>query len=95
MKIAWKKFYEYLKEHAMKKNNFETKKMIPLTNKKQGSYASQEICHICKKCWREVHWNRDHCHYTGTYRGAAHNIRNSEKFLWFLAIDETMIFILS
>ena len=26
----------------MKKNNFETKKMIPLTNKKQGSYASQK-----------------------------------------------------
>ena len=45
-----KKFCEYLKEHTMKKNNFEKKKMIPLTNKKQESYASQEICHICKKC---------------------------------------------
>ena len=84
-----KKFCEYLKEHAMKKNNFETKKMIPLTNKKQESYASQEICHICKKCWREVR------HYTGTYRGAAHNTGNSEKFLWFFVIDGTMIFILS
>ena len=31
---------------------------------------------------------RDHCHYTGKYRGAAHNISNlkykmPKKFLWY------------
>ena len=36
-----KKICENLKEHAMMIINFETKKMIPLTNKDLKSYASQ------------------------------------------------------
>ena len=40
-----KKFSESLKEHAMKKINFE-KKIIPLTNK---AYKSWSNCHLCKK----------------------------------------------
>ena len=43
------KFCEYLKEHAMMIINFETKKIIPLTNKELESYASLEICHISQK----------------------------------------------
>ena len=32
-------------------------------------HNKQNVCHICKRI-------RDHCHYTGKYRGAAHNICN-------------------
>ena len=37
----------------MKIINFEMNKMIPLTNKEHESYASQEICLICKKSFEE------------------------------------------
>ena len=50
------------------------------------SYKKPKKCHICKKefCTNENNENefklnkkvRDHCHYTGKFRGAAHNICN-------------------
>ena len=50
-----------------------------LTKKQQESYENANICYICKyskgKKYREV---RDHCHYTGEQRGAAHSICNLE-----------------
>ena len=52
-----------------------------LTKEHQESYENSKICYICKekfenkyladKRYRKV---RDHCHYTGKYRGAVHNI---------------------
>ena len=54
--------------------------MIPLTKEEKIHYNEQEICYICKKEFRKSnkkHYKvRDHCHYTGNYRGAAHNIYN-------------------
>ena len=47
--------------------------MIPLTEEEKESYENQEICHICKKEFNNDNKVRDHCHYTGKYRGAAHN----------------------
>ena len=51
--------------------------MIPLTIKEKIHYSEQEICYICKKEFDKndkKHYKvRDHCHYTGKYRGAAHN----------------------
>ena len=48
--------------------------MKHLTDEENESYIKQGFCHICKK---EFSINdkkvRDHCHYTGKYRGAAHN----------------------
>ena len=54
--------------------------MIPLTIKEKIHYNEQEICYICKKEFdksdEKNYKVRDHCHYTGKYRGAAHNICN-------------------
>ena len=74
-----KKFCKDLSTHATKIINYEKKKMIPLTVKEQIHYIEQKICYICKKEFDKndkKHKVRDHCHYTGKYRGAAHNICN-------------------
>ena len=50
--------------------------MIPLTNEEKESYKNQKICFICEKEFstNKKHLKvRDHCHYTGKYRGAAHS----------------------
>ena len=54
--------------------------MIQLTTEEKIYHNRQKICYICK---REFNNNdkknykvMDHCHYTGKYRGAAHNICN-------------------
>ena len=72
------KLCKKLKECAMKIINYEEKEMIPLTkeeNEKQGKY------HICEEKFcvnkdDENYTNRkevkNHCHYTGNFRGAAH-----------------------
>ena len=56
--------------------------MLPLTDKENKSYKKQNVCYICKKGFsadddnRKYHKVRDHCHYTGKYRGAAHSVSN-------------------
>ena len=46
---------------------------------KKKNHENQKICHICEKEFstdnkdEKYHKVRDHCHYTGKYRGAAHN----------------------
>ena len=78
-------FCKDLKDQAMKIINYEKKEMIPLTDKEKESYENQKICHICEKefCtdknnkeFLKMQKVRDHCHYTGKYRGAAHSICN-------------------
>ena len=48
---------------------------LKLTKEEQASFDKAETCHICKK---ELQSDkvRDHCHFTGQYRGAAHNSCN-------------------
>ena len=76
-KDCMKKFCKDLKEHATKIINREKKKMIPLTTKEERDYYKQKICYICKKEFDKKNYKvRDHCHYTGKYRGSAHNICN-------------------
>ena len=70
-----KKFGKDLREHATKIINHEKKKMIPLTIKEGIGFNKQKICYICKKEFDKKNYKvRDHCHYTGKYRGAAHNM---------------------
>ena len=79
-KDCMKKFSKYLREHASKIINYEKKKMILLTTEEKIYHNKQKICYICKKEFnnndKKNYKVRDHCHYTGKYRGAAHNICN-------------------
>ena len=75
-----------MKEHAMKIINYEEKEMMPLTYEENNkSYEEQDACNICegKFCMDEDDENyknrkkvKDHCHYTGKFREAAHSIWN-------------------
>ena len=74
-----KKFCKDLREHFTKIINYEKKKMISLTKEEKVHYNKQKICYICKKVFnndKKQQKVRDHCHYTGKYRGAVHNICN-------------------
>ena len=75
-----KKFSKDLREHASKIINYERKKMIPFTTEEKIYHNNQKIFYICKKEFNNNDKKndkvRDHCHYTGKYRGAAHNICN-------------------
>ena len=81
-----KRFCSDLKELATKIINYEEKEMIPLTDSENKFYEEQEVCHICqkefcydkneKKKFKLYQKVRDHCHYTGKFRGAAHSICN-------------------
>ena len=78
-----KKFCLNLREHITKIINFEKKEIISLTEEEDKVHnTKQKVCHICKKGFstddsnKEYFKVRDHCHYTGKYRGAAHIICN-------------------
>ena len=77
-----KTFCKDLREHATKIVNYEKKDMIPLTKEEEENHNKQIVCYICKKEFntgnsdKKHHKVEDHCHYTGKYRSAAHNICN-------------------
>ena len=80
-KNCMKNFCPNLREHATKIINYEKKEMIPLTKKEEKKHNKQKVCHILKKRFSADDSNKiskvtDHCHYTGKYRGAAHDICN-------------------
>ena len=79
-KDCMKKFCKDLREHATKIIIYEEKKMITLTIQEEKYHNKQKVCYICKKEFntndKKHHKVKDHCHYTGKYKGAAHNICN-------------------
>ena len=53
--------------------SFPEKPMDPLSVKEQIEYMKSTRCHICFKKFNSKDPKvRDHCHYTGLYRGPAH-----------------------
>ena len=56
--------------------------MITLTKGQKDWHIQQKVCHICKRIFKTGDNNkkylkvRNHCHYTGKYRGASHDICN-------------------
>ena len=88
-KDIMKRFCEDLRIHATKIINYEKKKVIPLTTEEKINYNDQKVCYIWKKEFDTIDTTkssflertnnykiRDHCHYTGKYRGAVHNFCN-------------------
>ena len=48
--------------------------MIPLTNEENRSYENKKRCCIYRKLFTKDNEKvRDHCHFTGKYRGAGHS----------------------
>ena len=71
-----KQFVEMLEEDIKKifKQFKFAKKMLPLTKKKQTEFENAKICWICQKGFEKKDKKvRDHDHFTGKFRGAAHN----------------------
>ena len=72
-----------MKELATEIINYKEKEMTTLTSDEVTLHESQKVCHICKGkfCYdknkesefKRYHKVRDHCHYTGKFRGAAHS----------------------
>ena len=78
------KFVEWLEEDIKIIANILAKKMI-FGEKEKEQYEKETECWICKEEFDDTADKngykkngkvRDHCHYTGRYRGAAHNSCN-------------------
>ena len=55
--------------------------MDPLTSKQWAKYKASNKCHICLRAFNSKNPKvRDHCHYTGRYRGPAH--KNYNLMYW-------------
>ena len=54
------------------------KEMIPLSSEEWKKFRESEVCWLCKGKFGEKTFSkvRDHCHYTGKFRGAAHQSCN-------------------
>ena len=57
-------------------SSFPERAMIPLTGSQLKEYKRATKCHICFKTFGDKRKVRDHCHYSGLYRGAAHSSCN-------------------
>ena len=60
---------------------YKLPKSLKLTKEEQLSFEKNTVCHICQKPFEQgvagdAIPRRDHCHFTGQYRGAAHNSCN-------------------
>ena len=68
-------FCDHIKQEAHRLYHmFPEKPMDPLTNKQWTQYKRASKCHISLKPFNAKNPKvlRDHCHYTGKYRGPAH-----------------------
>ena len=71
-------FYKHIISEAKRLyDSFPEKPMAPITKSQLKEYKRATKCHICFKPFSEKKRKvRDHCHYSGLYRGAAHSSCN-------------------
>ena len=65
-------FVKWLEEDVKKIANIKPKEMI-ITEEEEKQFDKASDCWICGEKLGNDYKVRDHCHYTGRYRGAAHN----------------------
>ena len=80
-KDSLKRFCQDLKKLGRSITGFEKKELPLLTIDEEFKHHMATECYICEKKFYEDKKNnyikvRDHCYYTGKYRGAAHKICN-------------------
>ena len=76
-----KKFIKHVVKltHQIYQDYYTKPKPLKLTSQEEKDFQSARYCHICEqKLFRDKKTGkilkvRDHCHFTGEYRGAAHN----------------------
>ena len=68
-------FINWLEEDVKIISELGNEKMI-ITKEEEEQFKQASNCWICGKLLNIEDRVRDHCHYTGRYRGAAHNICN-------------------
>ena len=81
-----KQFCNDLNELVTEIINYKEEEMTTLTSNEVTLYESQKVCHICNRAFcydknkksefKLYHKVRDHCHCTGKFKGAAHNVCN-------------------
>ena len=78
-----KKYFESLRQHLKNIIDFEKIKMLPLTKEELKSHQDSKVCYIFRKRFSKKLFDdnnyqkvRDHCQYTGKYRGTAHRLFN-------------------
>ena len=65
-------FVKWLEEDVKEIANIKPKEMI-ITEEEEKQFDNASDCWICGEELKNDNKVRDHCHYTGRYRGAAHN----------------------
>ena len=81
MKIFQKKFIKHVRllSHMIYRKYYKNPKPYNLTPQEEKDFQSATMCHIFEqdlnidKETGQILKVRDHCHFTGEYRGAAHN----------------------
>ena len=76
-----KKFIKHVRllTHMIYRRYYSNPKSLNLNPQEQKDFQSAKVCHICEqelnidKETGHIFKVRDHCHFTGEYRGAAHN----------------------
>ena len=61
--------------HKIYKDYYQKTKPLILSKEEEKEFQSATLCHICEEKFSTEKKSkvRDHCHFTGKYRGAAHN----------------------
>ena len=81
------KFIKHLKilTHSIYRKFYLNPKRLKLTPEEEKDFKSAKLCHICEQellvyeKTGEIFEVRDHCHFTGKYRGASHSECNLKR----------------